>query len=249
MACGGGRPVLGYAMTTPSIHGSDSTDVQAVDKDVELAFEGDAVARESKTPDLVSSVRAELAASQAKAVRLLRIRKLWRRRAYFYSYFRQRFPKRLLPYGVGQLILFSLLIPWPLSLGIMGFLFFTDCPMNEFMVFCLFLECAMGIIALGSRLTLIAHMIQSFPHPLVPDPLPMFMQKLVKCLEFLFLCFFTLQLTCYYWQGYSTNPLSSYYCNPTLYTFITVMNYFSLTMVMIWINMHFYNWYYGSHCC
>ncbi|GFY43194.1 hypothetical protein TNIN_378101 [Trichonephila inaurata madagascariensis] len=163
MACGAGSP----DGSTLSINEGDSTHAQTVDTsiDVELASEGDAVSSESEIPDLVSSERLELTASQAKAVRLHRIRKLWRRRAYFYSYFRQRFPKRLLPYGVGQFVLFSLLLSWPLSLGIMGFIFMTHCPMNEFMVFCLFLECTMGILALGSRLTLIAHLIQNFPHP------------------------------------------------------------------------------------
>ncbi|GFT53018.1 hypothetical protein NPIL_616871 [Nephila pilipes] len=257
MACAGGNPIFDLQETMPLIHEKNSKKGRAGDKnlDIKFASKQDAVLEENKNPNREPLKDVEPTGPTAEDIRRKKIKRMKRLRwtlydtkreeIEYYRYLRDNLNRPVVPFGVCPLILLVLLMPWPLSMGVMGFIYMSHCPMNEYLVFSLFLQCVMGLVVLCSRMLRVVHLMRHPPRHRVPDPIPRFMMKIVKYMEFLFLCFFIVQLSCYYTHDYSPSPIDEvHYCHPTLYSYITRLNYVSLSLVMIWLLMYFCN---GCH--
>ncbi|CAL1266753.1 unnamed protein product [Larinioides sclopetarius] len=135
---------------------------------------------------------------------------------------------------VFQVPIHTLLLSWPISIGVMGGLYMTQCPMSHLMPYMMMALGVVGTVALLMRLSFVIY--EKFSDNEISSIWPWIVLKVI---EFTFLDFLIIQLFYFFSETPSFVPGTPKYCNETFYSFVHWINYVSLALVFAWIFVYF----------
>ncbi|XP_055950337.1 uncharacterized protein LOC129984477 isoform X2 [Argiope bruennichi] len=133
-----------------------------------------------------------------------------------------------------QFPIHTMLLAWPLSIGIMGGIYFAECPMSHLMPYMMMAMGAVGTIALLARLSFVTYEKCSKEEINAVWP-----WTVLKVMEFAFLDLLIIQLYYFFSNTPSFDSGSPKYCNETFYTFVRWINYVSMALVSAWMFVYF----------
>ncbi|GBN76625.1 hypothetical protein AVEN_1682-1 [Araneus ventricosus] len=133
-----------------------------------------------------------------------------------------------------QVPIHTLLLGWPISIGVMGGLYMTQCPMSHLMPYVMMALGAVGTVALLMRLSFVIY--KKFSENEISSMWPWIVLKLI---EFTFLDILIIQLFYFFSETPTFIPGSPKYCNETFYSFVHWINYVSIALVSVWMFVYF----------